>query len=376
MTHRGATGADSRDGDGAGVMTAIPHHFFKRESEQDIGCTLPEPGEYAVGNFFFKPNDPVQLQSHQALFSKLAIDLGLRVLGWRKVPTDGTILVRQRAARNPLSYNHLSCSARITVMAILAKAAPSTQSISSVSCEINTVRGNKNWMRAREGVLSSQNFGDQLDLLYPIIETGGSDSAAFDNVLELLVVNGVVTLPEAIMMLIPEAWQGNEYMEPQKKAFYSWAACLQEPWDGPALFTFSDGRFCGANLDRNGLRPCRFIVTSEDIMICASELKPGRMLLVDTVEGRIVDDKELKRDTASKQNFASWVEAHVLHMPNIVKRTLRGNTRLGPQLDDAPLSTDPKLLAFGYTVEQLSLLLLPMVSEGKEALGPWVTTHQ
>lgn len=240
-------------------------------------------------------------------------------------------------------------------------------------------------MRAREGVLSSQNFGDQLDLLYPIIETGGSDSAAFDNVLELLVVNGVVTLPEAIMMLIPEAWQGNELMEPQKKAFYSWAACLQEPWDGPALFAFSDGRFCGANLDRNGLRPCRFIVTSEDIMICASEvgalyvapdkvvqkgrLKPGRMLLVDTLEGRIVDDKELKRDTASKQNFASWVEAHVLHMPNIVKRALRGNTRLGPQLDDAPLSTDPKLLAFGYTVEQLSLLLLPMVSEGKEALG-------
>jgi glutamate synthase (NADPH/NADH) len=240
-------------------------------------------------------------------------------------------------------------------------------------------------MRAREGVLSSQHFGDQLDLLYPIIEAGGSDSAAFDNVLELLVVNGVVTLPEAVMMLIPEAWQGNEAMEPQKRAFYNWAACLQEPWDGPALFTFSDGRYCGANLDRNGLRPCRFIVTNEDIMVCASEvgalfvapekvvqkgrLKPGRMLLVDTVEGRVVDDKELKRNTAAKQNFASWVEAHVLHVPNIIKRVKRSNTLLDPILDNDPLSTDPKLLAFGFTVEQLNLLMLPMVSDGKEALG-------
>lgn len=240
-------------------------------------------------------------------------------------------------------------------------------------------------MRAREGVLSSQHFGDQLDLLYPIIETGGSDSAAFDNVLELLVVNGVLTLPEAVMMLIPEAWQGNENMEPEKRAFYNWAACLQEPWDGPALFTFSDGRYCGANLDRNGLRPCRFIVTNEDIMVCASEvgavyippekviqkgrLKPGRMLLVDTVEGRIVDDKELKRNTAKKQNFASWVETHVLEVPKIVSRAVRGNVNLEPVLDESSLATDPKLLAFGFTVEQLNLLMIPMVVEGKEALG-------
>ena len=251
--------------------------------------------------------------------------------------------------------------------------------------EINTVRGNKNWMRAREGVISSQHFGDQLDLLYPIIETGGSDSAAFDNVLELLVVNGAVTLPEAIMMMIPEAWQGNDDMDPKKRAFYNWAACVQEPWDGPALFAFSDGRFCGANLDRNGLRPCRYIVTNEDIIVCASEvgalyiapekvvqkgrLKPGRMLLVDTLEGRIVDDKELKRNTASKQNFASWVEAHVLEVPNIIKRVKRSNVSLDPILDETTLSTDPKLLAFGFTVEQLNLLMLPMVSDGKEALG-------
>jgi glutamate synthase (NADH) len=253
------------------------------------------------------------------------------------------------------------------------------------SGEINTVRGNKNWMRAREGVVSSPAFGAELDLLYPIIETGGSDSAAFDNVLELLVVNGAVTLPEAVMMLIPEAWQGNENMEPGKRAFYNWASCLQEPWDGPALFTFSDGRYCGANLDRNGLRPCRFIVTNDDIMVCASEvgalfvapekvvqkgrLKPGRMLLVDTLEGRVVDDKELKRQTAAKQNFASWVETHVLHVPNIIKRVQRANINLDPVLDESTLSTDPKLLAFGFTVEQLNLLMLPMLLDGKEALG-------
>lgn len=239
-------------------------------------------------------------------------------------------------------------------------------------------------MRAREGVIHSKFFGDQLDLLYPVIEAGGSDSAAFDNVLELLVVNGVITLPQAIMMLIPEAWQGNDLMEPEKKAFYNWASCLQEPWDGPALFTFSDGRYCGANLDRNGLRPCRYIVTNEDIMVCASEvgavyippekvvqkgrLKPGRMLLVDTEEGRIVDDRELKLTTARSQPFAAWIESNVLHVPNIVKRVMRLHS-IAPAIDDATLSTDPKLLAFGYTIEQLHLLLLPMVSDGKEALG-------
>jgi len=250
--------------------------------------------------------------------------------------------------------------------------------------EINTVRGNKNWMRAREGHLKSEHFGDELDMLYPIVETGGSDSAAFDNVLELLVVNGVLTLPEAVMMLVPEAWQNNDLMEPEKKAFYSWAACLMEPWDGPALFTFSDGRYCGANLDRNGLRPCRFVVTSDDIMVCASEvgtiqieperiiqkgrLKPGRMLLVDTKEGRIVDDRELKLTTARKQPFASWLESQILRLPEVVKRVQRHQS-IDVELDDEPLSTDPKLLAFGYTIEQLNMLMLPMVQEGHEALG-------
>ncbi|TFK29800.1 NADPH-dependent glutamate synthase [Coprinopsis marcescibilis] len=467
MTHRGATGADSRDGDGAGAMTSIPHFFFKREAERDLGCILPEPGQYAVGNVFFKANDAVQLQSYQAIFTKIAIDLGLRVLGWREVPTDGTILGPAARSKEPIilqpfvvlrahygdgtvsqsgtfDERHFEsqlyvlrkhATHRITLAKGFYICSLSTKNIvykgqlsppqvynyyhdlnhvlyrshfalvhsrfstntfpswdraqplrwAAHNGEINTVRGNKNWMRAREGGLSSKLFGEQLELLFPIIEAGGSDSATFDNVLELLVVNGAVTLPEAVMMMIPEAWQGNEHMDPAKKAFYNWAACLQEPWDGPALFAFSDGRYCGANLDRNGLRPCRFIVTNDDIIVCASEvgalyippekvvqkgrLKPGRMLLVDTVEGRIVDDKELKRNTASKQNFASWVETHLLQVPNIIKRVKRNNISLKPVLDDTTLSTDPKLLAFGFTLEQLHLLLLPMVMDGKEALG-------
>ncbi|KAF7984984.1 hypothetical protein HWV62_9950 [Athelia sp. TMB] len=467
MTHRGATGADSRDGDGAGVMTAIPHAFFQREAEREIGCRLPEPGQYGVGNVFFKPEESSQLHKQQATFEKIATDLDLRVLGWRSVPTDGTILGPASKSKEPLIYqpfvvlrahygegnspqggsfddklferqlyvlrkhathsitlakgfyicslssknivykgqlsppqvynyyhdlNHVLYCAHFTLVhsRFSTNTFPSWDRAQPLrwaahNGEINTVRGNKNWMRAREGVLSSTLFGDELELLMPIIEAGGSDSAAFDNVLELLVVNGVVTLPEAIMMMVPEAWQGNENMEPEKRAFYNWAACIQEPWDGPALFAFSDGRYCGANLDRNGLRPCRYVVTNEDIIVCASEvgalyippekviqkgrLKPGRMLLVDTEEGRIVDDKELKRSTSKKQNFASWVETHVLHVPKIVQRVQRGNVNIAPKPDDAPLSMDPKLLAFGFTVEQLSLLILPMVSDGKEALG-------
>ncbi|KAG1468987.1 hypothetical protein G6F56_003523 [Rhizopus delemar] len=237
-------------------------------------------------------------------------------------------------------------------------------------------------MRSREGVMASDKFGDELDLLYPIIEEGGSDSAAFDNVLELLVINGVLTLPEAVMMMIPEAWQNHEEMSPEVKAFYQWAASLMEPWDGPALFTFSDGRYCGASLDRNGLRPCRYYLTSDDFMICASEvgtvfidpetvvekgrLKPGRMLLVDTVEGVIVDDKRLKLQTAAKRNFTEWVQHQKIDLKQVLQN-YKGETEY--QVDDTTVQADPRLKAFGYTLEQLNLIMLPLVATGKEPLG-------
>lgn len=191
-------------------------------------------------------------------------------------------------------------------------------------------------------------------------------------------------------MLVPEAWQSNADMDQEKLSFYQWAACVMEPWDGPALFAFSDGRYCGANLDRNGLRPCRWITTDEDIMICASEvgtisldparitrkgrLQPGKMLLVDTEEGRIVDDKELKHLTSRKRPFGQWIETQMLRLPEIISRQ-GGNSLTGSSivLDHTRISEDPRLLAFGYTFEQLDMLMRPMVSDGKEALGSMVS---
>lgn len=240
-------------------------------------------------------------------------------------------------------------------------------------------------MRAREGVMQSDVFKDELDLLYPIVEDGGSDSAAFDNVLELLTINGVLSLPEAIMIMVPEAWQDNAAMDPEKAAFYEWAACLMEPWDGPALFTFADGRYCGANLDRNGLRPCRYYVTDDDRIICASEvgtihleperivqkgrLQPGKMLLVDTVAGRIVDDAELKHSVSTRQDFRSWLQKELLTLPRIFAQLQDQGTSLTYELNNVKVQEDPMLKAFGYSFEQVSLLLGPMAADSKEALG-------
>ena len=240
-------------------------------------------------------------------------------------------------------------------------------------------------MRAREGVMKSDLFKDELNQLYPIIEDGGSDSAAFDNVLELLTINGVLSLPEAIMLMVPEAWQDNVAMDPAKSAFYEWAACQMEPWDGPALFTFADGRYCGANLDRNGLRPCRYYVTDDDRIICASEvgtilidperivqkgrLQPGKMLLVDTVAGRIVDDVELKHTVSNRQDFRSWLQKELISLPNVYEQLQENGLDLRFKLDALNVQADPMLKAFGYSFEQVSLLLGPMAADSKEALG-------
>jgi glutamate synthase (NADH) len=241
-------------------------------------------------------------------------------------------------------------------------------------------------MRAREGVMQSDIFGGELESLYPIVEDGGSDSAAFDNVLELLTINGVLSLPEAIMLMVPEAWQDNAAMDPAKAAFYEWAACQMEPWDGPALFTFADGRYCGANLDRNGLRPCRFYVLDDDRIICASEvgtilvdpervvqkgrLQPGKMLLVDTLAGRIIDDTELKATVANRHDFRAWLQKELISLPKVHEEFVKdGKIELAAKPDQSAIQEDPMLRAFGYSFEQVSLLLGPMASDEKEALG-------
>jgi glutamate synthase (NADPH/NADH) large chain len=242
--------------------------------------------------------------------------------------------------------------------------------------EINTLRGNVNWMHARQSLLASPLFGDDLKKLFPIIEPEGSDSANFDNALELLLQAGR-TLPHAMAMLIPEAWAGNPDMNPEKRAFYEYHACLMEPWDGPAAVAFTDGRVIGATLDRNGLRPGRYVITHDDIAIMASEagvldvapeqvkmkgrLQPGKMFLVDTVEGRIVSDKEIKGRLAAQQPYAQWLRDN-----QITINQLPEPSRTHPPNPETLLR---RQRAFGYTDEDLKMILGPMASNGEEPVG-------
>lgn len=242
--------------------------------------------------------------------------------------------------------------------------------------EINTLRGNINWMYAREMQFISESFGEDIKKVLPIVVPHGSDSATFDNVLEMLVLSGR-SLPHAIMMMIPEAWSGHESMSEEKKDFYKYHACLMEPWDGPASITFTDGRYIGAVLDRNGLRPSRYLVTKDHTVIMASEagvlpvepenvllngrLQPGKMFLVDTREGRIIDDAELKHHYASRQPYGKWLRDNLIELDSLPEpkkvHGLKAKTLLERQR------------AFGYTIEDLKIILDPMAIDGQEATG-------
>ena len=242
--------------------------------------------------------------------------------------------------------------------------------------EINTLRGNVNWMHARQSLLQSPLFGDDLKKLFPIIAPDGSDSANFDNAVELLFQAGR-SLPHAMAMLIPEAWAGNPHMKPEKRAFYEYHACLMEPWDGPAAIAFTDGRVIGAILDRNGLRPGRYVVTNDDHVIMASEagvldiepeqvkmkgrLQPGKMFLVDTVEGRIVPDKEIKQRLASRQPYAQWLKDNQITIDQLPEPTRMHHPDAETLLR--------RQRAFGYSDEDLRMILGPMASKGEEPVG-------
>ena len=242
--------------------------------------------------------------------------------------------------------------------------------------EINTLRGNINWMHARGALFESDLFGDDIKKVYPIIDPNGSDSAMFDNTLELLVLAGR-SLPHAIMMMIPEPWSNHEFMDTGRKAFYQYHSCLMEPWDGPASIAFTDGRKIGAVLDRNGLRPSRYYVTKDDRVIMASEvgvldvpaeqvaqkgrLQPGRMFLVDTEEGRIVSDEEIKGKITTERPYLLWLNEHLVHLDDLpVAPSL-------PEPDNKMLLQ--RQIAFGYTYEDERILLTPMARDGVEAVG-------
>jgi glutamate synthase (NADPH) large chain len=242
--------------------------------------------------------------------------------------------------------------------------------------EINTLRGNNNWMAARQASVSSPKFGDDITRLWPISYEGQSDTACFDNALEFLTMGGY-PLAHAMMMMIPEAWAGNPLMNEERRAFYEYHAALMEPWDGPAAIAFTNGRQIGATLDRNGLRPARYIVTRDDRIIMASEvgvlpiaeeeivtkwrLQPGKMLLVDLDEGRLIPDEELKSTLAQSHPYREWLE-----------RTQMVLEELPPVAESAPLSNLSLLdrqQAFGYTQEDLKILMTPMAATGEEAIG-------
>src|ERR1700722_11554990 len=242
--------------------------------------------------------------------------------------------------------------------------------------EINTLRGNVNWMHARQMLFQSKLFGDDLKKIIPVINTDGSDSAQFDNCVEMLVMAGR-ELPHAMMMMIPEPWENHESMDPERRAFYEFHSCLMEPWDGPASMAFTDGIRIGACLDRNGLRPSRYYVTKDDVVIMASEagvlpvaperiavkgrLQPGRMFLVDTQQGRIIADEELKKKYASAQPYQLWLDQHHVLLENL------------PEPSEHTEPSHRKILqhqqAFGYTFEDLRFIIGPMANDGVQPLG-------
>ncbi|MCX7627907.1 MAG: glutamate synthase large subunit [Methylophilaceae bacterium] len=241
--------------------------------------------------------------------------------------------------------------------------------------EINTVRGNVNWMAARHKAMKSAMLGEDLEKLWPLIDEGQSDSACFDNALELLVAGGY-SLPHAMMMLIPEAWAGNALMDEDRRAFYEYHAALMEPWDGPAAVAFTDGRMIGATLDRNGLRPARYLITDDDYVMMASEmgvltfpeekivkkwrLQPGKMFLIDLEQGRIIDDEEVKRELARAKPYRAWIEKSRYFLGDLPK------VESGLELQADRLDVQQ---AFGYTQEDLKFILIPMATNGEEATG-------
>ncbi|TVR04278.1 MAG: glutamate synthase large subunit [Spirochaetaceae bacterium] len=451
MTHRGAVGSDKNSGDGAGILTALPHRFLETVIKRDLGRELPPRGTYSAGLVFLS-READERDACRRKFEEIAARFSVTVLGWRDVPRDNSMigptavasepviqqvfvaaaepmeelaferklyLTRKSARREIRGTQHdpnnffYVCSLSTRVIVYKGMLMPeqlfayfpdlsepeyrshlamvhsrfSTNTFPSWdraqplrfmshNGEINTLRGNINKMRAREGMLASPLFGDQLPELFPIIEPDASDSGNFDNVLELLLMAGR-ELPEAVMMMVPEAWRLHRHMPDIGKAVYEYMSCMMEPWDGPASISFTDGRVIGALLDRNGLRPSRYYVTTDDLVVMASEvgvldippekvrlkgrLQPGRMFLVDFEQGRIVDDLELKNGIAGKRPYRQWLKEQKITLSDLpAPGDVAG-------LDDKTVLN--RLRMFGYSVEHLNIILKPMAENGKEPLG-------
>ena len=454
MDHRGGIGSEKNTGDGAGILTTLPHKLLARFAHAAFGRSLPEPGRYGVGNVFL-PRDPAERQVCKERIETVIAAEGQECVGWRPLPHDARradlgsaaaapmphmeqlfiaagdgfsgehferrlYLIRKHASRELRGDERLAeraalyfCSLSSKVIVYKGMLTPNQlfefypdleepeyethlamvhsrfstntfpswdraqpKRFMSHNGEINTLLGNCNWMGAREGVMRSDLFGDDLAKLFPVVEPDGSDSGNFDNVLEFLLMNGR-TLPEAVMMMIPEAWQNRHDMASDKRAFYEYNACLMEPWDGPASIAFTDGHCIGAVLDRNGLRPSRYYVTDDDRCIMASEvgvlpvapervvekgrLRPGRLFLIDFEAGRLVPDAELKAEWARRRPYGEWLARQRLDLGDL------DTPRDVPGLDEDSLLA--RMQAFGYTTETMQFMLLDLVRERRDPLG-------
>lgn len=443
MTHRGAEGADSKTGDGAGVMIQIPRDFYLIQ-----GYSIPPEGQFGTG-IVFLPQDPAEAKKCEEILVEFVNDEGVQLIGFREVPRDNSTIgeiarsaepnmkqillgadlpqdelerklyiIRKRAenfinssglrqknffylpslSTKILIYKGMFTSeqlgeyfldlqdTRIQSAIALVHSRFSTNTFPSWDLaqpfrmlahngEINTVKGNRFWMKARESILKSDILGD-LEKIYPVIEPGKSDSASLDNVLEFMVMSGK-SLPYAISTLIPESWNEKNPISPELKAFYEYHSTFMEPWDGPASLIFSDGRYIGGMLDRNGLRPSRYVVTTDDLMVMGSEvgvqtfppeeirekgrLKPGKLILVDVKEGKIYRDAELKDQLATAHPYQNWIRKNMVNLEQVET----GNI-IPPGLGEA---YDRYLTSFNYSREDIETIIKPMAESGKEPIG-------
>jgi glutamate synthase (NADPH/NADH) large chain len=440
LEHRGAKGGDPATGDGAGILTQLPDELFRAV----CGFELPEAGSYAAGIAFFSSERHVvtpalaRLAAAEGLkilgwrevpFDITACGGGARAVlpdmlqlfvagedGQRGLELERMAFCLRKRAEHEAGVYFSSLSSRTIVYKGMLSAPQlepfypdlsdpryssalalvhsrfSTNTFPSWPLahpyryvahngEINTIRGNRNWMRAREAMLASDLFppsrdGKGIERLFPILDESASDSASFDECLELLHMGGR-SLPHAVLMMIPEPWENHEEMTPERRAFYQFHAALMEPWDGPALIAFTDGSVIGAVLDRNGLRPGRYWVTHDGLVVLASEvgvldidpatvvrkgrLQPGRVFLADTVAGRIVEDEEVKAALAAEHPYEDWLHAGLLHLDDL------------PDRPSAPAGERPDLVTLqrmhGYTEEELRVIVGPMARAGAEPVG-------
>ena len=441
MDHRGATSADNKTGDGAGILLQIPHDFFVAQ-----GISLPEPGRYGTGLVFLPVVEEEAAFCVEVLNRYIEAE-GLTLVKWRDVPVDSSVIgeiarstepsirqvfvkgnyeqdvlerklylarkqaervVRESKLAHKESFYLPSFSSRVMIYKgmftpsqlrdyfkdlshpemksaiALVHSRFSTNTFPTWDLaqpfrmiahngEINTIKGNRQWMHARESLLESALFGDDLDKLYPLIEPGKSDSASFDNTLEFLHMTGR-SMPHSLCMMIPESFNEKNPIPESLKAFYEYHSTLMEPWDGPASMVFSDGRYIGGTLDRNGLRPSRYVITKNDMIVMGSEvgvqifpadeikekgrLRPGKLLLVDTQLGIIIPDKEVKAELSRRNPYINWLKENRLEMEQIeVKNRVPSN--MGD--DFKPFSK-----VFGYSKEDMNVLIKEMAETAME----------